>query len=111
RAAGLFSALGDMVSLWLIAPLLLTALALRGGLFGWPFALLTASYGAWLGYDALGVGGGDLGLSPHATPAAAEPFRAPGCLYGLSAGLAQREVVAKVRRLVLGGEKSLASVA
>jgi hypothetical protein len=111
RAAGLFSALGDMVSLWLIAPLLLTALALRGGLFGWPFALLTASYVAWLGYDALGVVGADLGLSAHGTRVASELFRALGCLYGLSAGLAQRDVVGRVRRLAGGGAKALASVA
>jgi hypothetical protein len=111
RAAGLFSALGDMVSLWLIAPLLLTALALRGGLFGWPFALLTASYVAWLGYDALGVVGGDLGLSTHATRTGSELFRALGCLYGLSAGLAQRAVVGKLRRLAGGGATGLASVA
>ena len=110
RAAGVFSALGDMVSLWLIAPLLLTALALRGGLFGWPFALLTASYVAWLGYDALGVVGPGLGLGAHATRTSAELFRALGCLYGFSAGLAQREVVGQLRRLagVAGG---LATVA
>jgi hypothetical protein len=99
RAAGVFSALGDMVSLWLIAPLLLTALALRGGLFGWPFALLTASYVAWLGYDALGVLGADLGLGAHASRTGSELFRALGCLYGLSAGLAQRTVVRRVRGL------------
>src|SRR5262249_59047068 len=77
RAAGVFSALGDMVSLWLIAPLLLTALALRGGLFGWPFALLTTSYVAWLGYDAIGVLGADLGLSAHGTRLLSELFRPP----------------------------------
>jgi hypothetical protein len=101
RAAGVFSALGDMISLWLIAPLLLTALALRGGLFGWPFALLTASYVAWLGYDALGVLGPDLGLSAPATRTASELFRALGCLFGFSAGLAQRWVVGRVRGLAM----------
>ena len=103
RAAGVFSALGDMVSLWLIAPLLLTALALRGGMFGWPFALLTASYVAWLGYDALAVVGPGLGLDAHAARTGAELFRALGCLYGFSAGLAQRAVVSGLRRLVGGG--------
>jgi len=110
RAAGVFSALGDMVSLWLIAPLLLTAVALRGGMFGWPFALLTASYVAWLGYDALAVVGASLGLDAHATRTGAETFRALGCLYGFSAGLAQRAVVDRLRRLARGAA-GLASVA
>jgi hypothetical protein len=110
RAAGVFSSLGDMVSLWLIAPLLLTALALRGGLFGWPFALLTTSYVAWLGYDALGVIGADLGLGAHASRVGAELFRALGCLFGLSAGLAQRTVVGQVRGLA-APDRGLASVA
>jgi hypothetical protein len=110
RAAGVFSALGDMVSLWLIAPLLLTALALRGGMFGWPFALLTASYVAWLGYDALAVVGPALGLDAHGARMGAELFRALGCLYGFSAGLAQREVVGGLRRLA-GGAAALPSVA
>jgi hypothetical protein len=109
RAAGVFSALGDMVSLWLIAPLLLTALALRGGMFGWPFALLTTSYVAWLGYDALAVMGPGLGLGAHAARTGAELFRSLGCLYGFSAGLAQREVVGQLRRLA--GGAGLASVA
>jgi len=111
RAAVVFSALGDMVSLWLIAPLLLTALALRGGLFGWPFALLTASYVAWLGYDALGVIGADLGLSAHASRTGSELFRALGCLFGFSAGLAQRTVVGRVRGLAAGSGDRGAGVA
>jgi hypothetical protein len=111
RAAGVFSALGDMISLWLIAPLLLTALALRGGLFGWPFAFLAASYIAWLGYDAVGVLGPDLGLGPRGTRTFSELFRALGCLFGLSAGLAQREVVRSLRALKTPEGPSLAVVA
>jgi hypothetical protein len=100
RASGVASGLGDMISLWLIAPLLLTALALRGGLFGWPFSLLTASYAAWLGYDALAILGPHLGLGPHASRTGAELFRALGCLFGFSAGMAQRTVVHSLRTLV-----------
>ena len=99
RASGVASGLGDMISLWLIAPLLLTAIALRGGLFGWPFSLLTASYLAWLGYDALAILGPELGLGPHASRTGAELFRALGCLFGFSAGLAQRQVVTALRAL------------
>ena len=97
--ASLASALGDLVSLCLVAPLLLTALALRGGLIGWPWALLTTSYVCWLVYDALGVLAPGLGLGPHATTVANESFRALGCLFGFSAGMAQRAVVARLRHL------------
>jgi hypothetical protein len=111
QAAGVFSALGDMVSLWLIAPLLLTALALRGGVFGWPFAFLAASYTAWLGYDAVGVLGPELGLGPRWTRTITELFRALGCLFGFSAGLAQRGVVRSLRTLRAPEEPALAGVA
>jgi hypothetical protein len=97
--AGAASALGDMISLCLIAPLLLTALALRGGLFGWPFWLLTTSYVAWLAYDAGLVLGPALGLSAVAVRTASEAFRGLGSTLGAAAGLAQREVVRSVRRL------------
>jgi hypothetical protein len=94
---GAASALGDMVSLCLIAPLLLTALALRGGLIGWTWTLLTASYVAWLLYDALLVLSPSLGLGPHAARTGSEVFRALGCTFGLTAGLAQRAVVHQLR--------------
>jgi hypothetical protein len=94
---GLASALGDAISLFLIAPLLLTALALRGGLFGWPYSLLTTSYVAWLLYDAAVAMGSTLGLDPAGLRTVSEIFRALGCLFGLSAGLAQRFVVEEIR--------------
>jgi hypothetical protein len=111
RAAGVFSSLGDVFSLWLIAPLLLTALALRGGLFGWPFALLTTSYVAWLGYDVVFVLGPDLGLSARGARTLSELFRALGCLFGFSAGLAQRWVVGRVRHLATNSAPGFKSVA
>ena len=95
---GLASAMGDAVSLFLIAPLLLTALALRGGLFGWPYSLLTTSYVAWLLYDATIAVGPAAGLDAAGTRTASELFRALGCLFGFSAGLAQRFVVQQLRR-------------
>ncbi len=95
--AGLASALGDGLALCLIAPLLLTALALRGGLFGWPFSLLTASYVAWLLYDSTVALGSSMGLDPAARRSISEAFRALGCLLGFSAGLAQRFVVEHLR--------------
>ncbi len=95
--AGLASALGDGLALCLIAPLLLTALALRGGLFGWPFSLLTASYVGWLLYDLTVALGPAMGLDPAARRSTSEAFRALGCLFGFSAGLAQRFVIEHLR--------------
>jgi hypothetical protein len=96
---GSASALGDMVSLCLIAPLLLTALALRGGLIGWTWTLLSASYVAWLLYDALLVLGPTLGLGAVGARTASELFRALGCTFGFTAGLAQRAVVQQLRNI------------
>jgi len=96
---GSASALGDMVSLCLIAPLLLTALALRGGLIGWAWTLLSASYVAWLLYDALLVLAPRLGLGPGDARTASELFRALGCTFGFTAGLAQRAVVQQLRSI------------
>lgn len=92
------SSLGDAISLCLIAPMFLTALALRGGLIGWTWTLLTASYVAWLFYDALLVLGPGLGLGPRGVRTLSEVFRALGCTFGFTAGLAQRAVVQGIRR-------------
>jgi len=91
--AGVASALGDAVALCLIAPLLLTALALRGGLLGWPWSLLTTSYFAWLLFDAAFVIGSPLGFRSSTL----DVFRTLGCMYGFSAGMAQRFVVDQLR--------------
>jgi hypothetical protein len=93
------SALGDTVSLCLIAPLLLTALALRGGLIGWPWSLLTVSYVCWLLYDGALVYGPAAGLEPASVRVLGELFRALGCAFGFSAGMAQRGVVVDLLRL------------
>src|SRR5262249_3172302 len=42
---------GDLVGFGVIAPLVLIALAMRGGSLAWPWGLITASYIAWLIYD------------------------------------------------------------
>jgi hypothetical protein len=87
----LVSDAADAVSLVVIAPVLLTALALRGGVLRWPFGLLTASLIFWLGYDAeIGLRH-VLGISR--VPAAVittEVFRGLALVFGFSAGIAQR---------------------
>jgi hypothetical protein len=83
----LASDLGDTVSLALIAPVLLTALALRGGLLLWPWALLTASLLGWLFYDAATI----VGLGETQTlRLTGEIFRTLACAFAFSAGVAQR---------------------
>lgn len=91
----LVSAVVDILALCLLAPLFLTAVALRGGLFAWPWALVTASMFSWLLYDAAaGLGAGVV----------AEGFPFPDVFRGLAenflfaAGLAQRWAVTRVRR-------------
>lgn len=95
----LVSALVDIVTLCLITPLLLTAVALRGGLFSWPWALVTASQVSWLLYDAVAA----FGPSPDAIV-----FPLPEVFRGLAenllaaAGVAQFLAVRHVRHRARG---------
>ncbi|HEX5226004.1 MAG TPA: hypothetical protein VFW29_12825 [Solirubrobacteraceae bacterium] len=88
----LASDVADAVVLSLLAPLAQTAIAMRGGLLRWPWALLTASGALWLLFDA------SYGLVTvlHVQPSAAHPvleaMRALPTLYGFAAGFAQRGV-------------------
>ena len=89
------SAVVDIVTLCLIAPLLLTAVSLRGGLFSWPWGLVTASQLCWLLYDAAAA------LSSAPVPGAfpsADVFRGMAENYLFVAGLAQLLVVRHVRQ-------------
>jgi hypothetical protein len=97
--SGAASALGDTFGLCLIAPLLLTAVALRGGALAGPWALLTSANLGWLCYDAALVLGPFLGLSTVGVRGTSEFFRALACLLGFSAGLAQKAVVDRLRGL------------
>jgi len=45
------SDIGDILALPLIAPVAMTALAVRGGLLRWTWMLLASSFGAWLAFD------------------------------------------------------------
>jgi hypothetical protein len=99
QIAGAASAIGDTINLILIAPILLTALALRGGLIGWPWALLATSCVAWLLYDGAVLIGPRLGLDERWVRVTGELFRALACTFGFTAGLAQRMVVERLRRL------------
>jgi hypothetical protein len=83
----------DILSLGLLAPLLLTAFALRGGHFFWPWALLTACLLSWLLYDAAT----NYDLAPGGLPLA-EVFRGLALNLQFTAGLAQSMVIRRVRQ-------------
>jgi hypothetical protein len=84
---------GDIVSLCLVAPVFLTALAMRGGILMWPWGLLTASLMSWLVYDAAATFGPHLFASTPTSRICIEMFRALACTFSFAAGLAQRAVL------------------
>jgi hypothetical protein len=90
----LVSAIADIVTFSLITPLLLTAVALRGGLFSWTWGLITASELSWLLYDAAAT------LAPMTLGGLPVPelFRGLAESFLFAAGLAQLFVVRQVRR-------------
>jgi hypothetical protein len=95
-AVFLVSAVVDILSLCLITPLLLTAVALRGGIFSWPWGLITASQLSWLLYDAAA------NLAPILAPGGfplADVFRGLAETFLFAAGVAQLLVAQHVRRL------------
>jgi hypothetical protein len=89
----LFSSLADIVSFALIAPFLLTAIAFRGGTLGWTWALLTLSLFGWLAFDATLSFGALLSSNGDAVKKISESTRLFACMFGMTAGLAQRMAV------------------
>lgn len=88
--AGIASDLGDLISLCLIAPVLWTALALRGGVLVWPWLLLSAAQIGWLLYDAAGTLGYALHLEHGRLRPVEELFRSLACTMAMISGVAQR---------------------
>ncbi|MGD2113850.1 MAG: hypothetical protein PVG07_02285 [Acidobacteriota bacterium] len=91
----LVSAIVDILALCMLGPLVLTTISLRGGLFAWPWGLVTASMFCWLLFDAAAGLGWLLGSGNFP---ATELFRGMAENYLLGAGLAQRFAVQHVRR-------------
>lgn len=94
------SDIGDLVSLPLVAPVALTALAVRGGTLRWPWALYTASLLGWLLYDAFATLPDLIHVESAMCRAVAEHFRvlagAGACAAGLAQWRAAREIDASV---------------
>ncbi|HEU4532485.1 MAG TPA: hypothetical protein VFS00_00160 [Polyangiaceae bacterium] len=86
---GLSSDVSDLLSMCLVAPVFFTALALRGGVLRWPWALLTVGFLCWLFYDAGLVLTHALALTDLPARVFRESFRGAACLYVGAAGLAQ----------------------
>jgi hypothetical protein len=84
------SDLGDLVGFSMIAPLLLIALAMRGGSLAWPWGLITTTYISWLLYDMTWSFHAQLGLHERAFWTVAELWRCLACGFAASAGVAQR---------------------
>jgi hypothetical protein len=87
------SDLGDILSLPLIAPMALTALAVRDGTLRWPWMLLTAELVAWLVYDAVYAMPGYFHVSEAGADMVAEQLHVLAGLFACAAGLAQRKAV------------------
>jgi hypothetical protein len=88
----LASDVGDAIGFVLLAALVRTALALRGGVVFWVWSLLAAGQLAWVMFDGARTLAVVLGASP-ASPVV-ECLRVLGASYFCAAGLAQQWVVA-----------------
>jgi hypothetical protein len=89
------SDLGDMLTLALIAPVLQTALAMRGGLLRWPWGLLAAGSLAWLVYDITSDAAIMMHLDHGPFLVASESIRLLAGGWIFAAGLSQRMVLAE----------------
>lgn len=100
-AVSIASDLGDTICFALVAPVMQTALAMRGGLLRWPWGLLTSSGIAWIVFDAASGVVDALHVSGAHDLVVTEAFRALACGFVLAAGMAQRFVVAPDARLTI----------
>jgi hypothetical protein len=106
RLVSVASDLGDIVSLILIAPVMLTAIALRGGLLVWPWALMTMSQLGWLLYDAVGPAGALLSIPRDRLRTFEELFRCIALLAAFGSGLSHTLVMSDLRKMKRAGPKS-----
>jgi len=84
------SDLGDTICLALVALVMHTALAMRGGMLRWPWGLLTSSGIAWIAYDAASGGVELLHVEQARWLIMTEAIRGLACAFMFSAGIAQR---------------------
>jgi hypothetical protein len=89
----LVSTLGDMVGLALIVPLMMSALAMRGGLLMHTWVYLAASEVAWLCYDIWYAFRPGLPLTLPTGRGIEEAIRIVAVLFAFAATLAQRRAI------------------
>jgi hypothetical protein len=88
------SCLGDIFCFAMISPLLLTTVAMRGGLLAWPWGFRTASGLAWLTFDAIQTLAPIVfDIAPENARPVQEIARCLACTLAFSAGLAQRWII------------------
>lgn len=87
------SDLGDTICLALVAPVMQTALAMRGGTLRWPWGLLTSSGIAWIVYDAASGAVELFHVEQARWLVVTEALRGLACAFFFSAGMAQRIAV------------------
>ncbi|HEX3344747.1 MAG TPA: hypothetical protein VHS09_09255 [Polyangiaceae bacterium] len=92
-AVNIASDLGDTICLALVAPVMQTALAMRGGTLRWPWGLLTSSGIAWIAYDAASGVVEALHVEQARWLIVTEAIRGLACAFFFAAGLAQRKAV------------------
>jgi hypothetical protein len=80
------SAAGDLATFAMLAPILMTALALRGGLVAWVWTFLTAAELSWLVYDLLVA---LINVDAHWVDMLDGGFRSAAFVLTFCAGLAQ----------------------
>jgi hypothetical protein len=91
RVAGLASSLGDIIAITLMGPVLVTAIAMRGGLLVWPWTILTVSSIAWLMFDAVQL------LPPGLVPVSDLGTVMAATLTGGAAGVAHHWAISESR--------------
>jgi hypothetical protein len=98
----LASDLGDAATFVLLAAIVRTALALRGGVVFWTWSLLAAAQMAWMLFDCARTITELFGASAYSAPLV-ESLRVAGAMYICAAGLAQRWVVSARFPVEAGG--------
>jgi hypothetical protein len=83
----IISSLGDLTAITMIGPLVVTAIAMRGGAFMWPFLFLATGTLSWLFYDVFGV------LAGTAQTISDLSFSTVGLMLTGAAGVAHRRAL------------------
>ncbi len=96
------SALGDTICLVLVAPLILTAIALRGGLLSRPWLFFSISFAGWFIFDFSLTLGPMFDWSPEVVTIIFGVAQSLGSGFSFSAGMAQSLVADRIKSVSRG---------